>query len=243
MKPLPNSLRYLVIAALLVAALAHERVCSHLRNGALANRAAAFAPGQPGRATASRLSTPAAQPQSSDGAAAPATEGFADEAFVNDSLYDWDAEAYDWYATGELYCAEDEMIDAAAAAAPEPKRLEWPLLLDLKFRPKWDAELEMPLYAPIFNKQVRALEGAEVTIEGYLIPFDETGAEIAVSANPFASCFFFGKASPASVISVRLRRPSTAYEVDDVRTVRGKLHLNRDDPDEFYYGLRDAVVE
>ena len=66
---------------------------------------------------------------------------------------------------------------------------------------------------------------------------------MSLSYNPYASCFFCGKASPASVMSMYLKDEDVRYKMDDFKTFRGTLHLNYDDPNEFYYILRDAREE
>ena len=101
----------------------------------------------------------------------------------------------------------------------------------------------MELYTPVFPKVVKALDGKEIIVEGFVIPFDQSGELIALSANPFAACFFCGKASPASVISMHLRNKGKRYKMDDFKKFRGTLKLNYDDPDEYYYILQDARVE
>jgi hypothetical protein len=66
---------------------------------------------------------------------------------------------------------------------------------------------------------------------------DKTGATLALSANPYASCYFCGGGSPASIITVKLKKKYTGYDVDDFKQFRGKLRLNATDINEFYYVL------
>ena len=101
----------------------------------------------------------------------------------------------------------------------------------------------MEMYAPVFSKAVEALHEKEVIIEGYVIPLDPKGDLLALSFNPYAACFFCGKASPASVLSMYLKENNRRYKTDDFVKFRGTLHLNQDNPNEFYYILRDAREE
>ncbi|MEO0788838.1 MAG: hypothetical protein AAFY36_09260 [Bacteroidota bacterium] len=121
--------------------------------------------------------------------------------------------------------------------------LDWRFLVDIEYELKYFEELDMEVYVPIFDEVHQALDGQEVVIEGYVIPFDLDGNFLSLSYNPYASCFFCGKASPASVMSLYVRDEDKRYQVDDFKKFRGTLHLNYDDPNEFYYILRDAREE
>ena len=53
------------------------------------------------------------------------------------------------------------------------------------------------LLAMVTGRLIQAINGKEVLIQGYIIPFEETGDEsiLILSANPFSTCFFCGGAS------------------------------------------------
>lgn len=115
--------------------------------------------------------------------------------------------------------------------------------MEINYQLKYFSELEMEIYAPVFPKEIKELDGKEVAIIGFVIPFDEEEQLLSLSANPYAACFFCGQASPASVMSMYLKNKRKRYKVDDFKRFRGTLHLNHDDPNEFYYILRNAVEE
>lgn len=98
----------------------------------------------------------------------------------------------------------------------------------------------MEAYSPIFPDKIKAVNGKLVRIRGYVIPYDESQVAVALSANPYASCFFCGKASPASILTLSFAKPGKLYKVDAYRTFEGRMRLNYDDPDEFYFVLDDA---
>ena len=98
----------------------------------------------------------------------------------------------------------------------------------------------MTIYAPVFSKELLALHKKKVIITGFVIPFDLEENLLALSRNPYASCFFCGQASPASVVSLYLKNKDKRYKTDDYKTFSGTLYLNEDDPADFYYILRDA---
>ena len=115
--------------------------------------------------------------------------------------------------------------------------------MDINYELRYFKELDMEIYAPVFSEAVKALDGKEVILEGFVLVFDEEPDLLSLSANPYASCFFCGKASPASVISMYLKKKRKRYKMDDFKKFRGTLHLNHDDPNEFYYILRNATEE
>lgn len=119
-------------------------------------------------------------------------------------------------------------------------RVDWKTLVEIEYELRYFKSIKEEIYAPLFTKEIQALNGKEVVIEGYVIPLDEDTGLVALSANPYASCFFCGKASPASILSLYLKKNNNRYKIDDYRSFKGTLYLNDDDPNEFYYILRDA---
>lgn len=122
----------------------------------------------------------------------------------------------------------------------KPIKIDWALLMEIEYNLKFNQASELKIYASIFTEALIAFDGKEVIIEGFVIPLDENGGMVALSANPYASCFFCGKASSASVMGLYLKKKKL-YKIDDFRKFRGMLKLNYNDPDEFYFILEDAV--
>lgn len=162
-----------------------------------------------------------------------------------DSLYIWDDDRLDWVAIG-LYlearktAGSPGQVIHAKNSAETPVKIDWKVLSDIKYRLKYFPAFEMSIYAPVFSKTVKALDGKTVDIEGFVIPFEEDDKQMALSANPYASCFFCGQAGPASIISVRLLKSGKRFKLDAFQSFRGRLRLNHDDPNEFYYILEEA---
>jgi len=122
----------------------------------------------------------------------------------------------------------------------EPIIVMWEDLIDINYETRFFKDLEMEVSAPIFGMKQKALDGKEIMITGFVIPFDENTEYLSLSANPYASCFFCGNASPASVISMYMKQGGKRYMIDDFKTFKGTLHLNYDDPNEFIYLLKNA---
>lgn len=115
--------------------------------------------------------------------------------------------------------------------------LTWALLQDILYGRSYFESIEMEVYVPLFPNKLLELEGQYVTIEGYVIPIDGSQESLALSASPFAACFFCGKGSPASVVSLYFDGPKENYVIDDFVRFEGRLMLNADNPEEFYYYL------
>ncbi|MEM6964648.1 MAG: hypothetical protein AAF573_07785 [Bacteroidota bacterium] len=162
----------------------------------------------------------------------------------DDTRFRWDEKLMDWVTVP----SEEEApklnpkpsLITLTADSKKPIEINWEILLDIDYELKYFPEVEMEIYAPVFPDELKALDGKEVIIEGFVIPFDESGDLLALSANPYAACFFCGKASPASVLSLYPKKKKR-YKIDDFRKFRGLLQLNYDDPEEYYYILRKAV--
>jgi len=126
-------------------------------------------------------------------------------------------------------------------ATSDPVMVDWRVLIDIDYELRYFEGIDMKVNAPVFSEAVKELDKQEIIIEGFVIPLDAAGDRLALSLNPYAACFFCGKASPASVISLYLKnKGKKRYKIDEFVEFRGVLYLNRDDPNEFYYILREA---
>lgn len=127
------------------------------------------------------------------------------------------------------------------AAQKPPTKITWRELEDIDFDERYVKEMKGHVLFPKFRSLHKSLNGALVEIKGYVIPVDKDGKYIVLSAYPYASCFFCGKAGPASVLTVRLKTPNQKYRTDNRRVFKGRLRLNATDIREFYYVLEEAV--
>ncbi|MEQ9303166.1 MAG: hypothetical protein RJQ14_04560, partial [Marinoscillum sp.] len=99
------------------------------------------------------------------------------------------------------------------------------------------------IFVPKFGPDIKSLEGKEIELSGYIIPFEGMFEpdHVIVSSVPVASCFFCGGAGPESVAEIYLSE-SVKYTAKKV-TFRGKLVLNDTDVDQLMYILKDAKME
>lgn len=117
----------------------------------------------------------------------------------------------------------------------------WKALSGLEYEKTKDEYGE--IFVPKFGTEIKALEGKEIVLSGYIIPFEGMFEpdHLIVSAVPVASCFFCGGAGPESVAEIYLEEP-VKYTAKKV-TFKGKLTLNDSDVDQLMYILKEAKME
>jgi hypothetical protein len=102
-------------------------------------------------------------------------------------------------------------------------------------------DVDMYYWRPTFGAGVKALEGREVFITGYVIPVDLDENFYVISRYPYANCFFCGGGGPESVVDLRFASKNRVYKTDERLTFKGKLKLNADDIYQLNYILDTAV--
>ena len=104
-------------------------------------------------------------------------------------------------------------------------RIKWSIFERLQFEEVYDEESATWLIAPIWTEELKELDGRQVQITGYTIALDVIGDEYALSAFPFASCFFCGASGPESVMELNLSEKQK-FLTDEVHAFVGTLRLN-----------------
>ena len=122
-----------------------------------------------------------------------------------------------------------------------PVELTWKTLTDVEFKDIYVKELDAYYWKPSFGGCIKALEGKEVYITGYVIPVDYDANFYVVSRYPYANCFFCGGGGPESVVDLRFTAKHRAYKTDERLTFKGKLKLNGDDVYQMNYILEGAL--
>lgn len=117
----------------------------------------------------------------------------------------------------------------------------WKTLGKITFKKEYDEMMGFKVDVPVFSADVKALEGKEVTVKGYIIPVEDYGGqtEFVFSAFPYNMCFFCGGAGPETVMKVTAAEaiPYTAEAI----TIRGVLSLNDTDRNELMYALTQVI--
>lgn len=117
----------------------------------------------------------------------------------------------------------------------------WKTLGKLTYIKEYDDFLGFKIDKPVFSDDVKALEGTQITVKGFIIPVEgyKSHSEFVFSAFPYNMCFFCGGAGPETVMEVYARGP-IEYTAEPV-TIKGTLRLNADDINRLMYALEDAV--
>ena len=118
----------------------------------------------------------------------------------------------------------------------------WKTLAKIDFVKKMDPNLGFQVDVPEFAEEVKALDGQEIIIKGYIIPVEgyKGHKEFVFSAYPYNMCFFCGGAGPETVMEVYADE-AVEYTPDPI-TLRGKLELNAEDANRLIYALHGAVL-
>ncbi len=119
--------------------------------------------------------------------------------------------------------------------------IDWITLADVQFEQKLSEESGESFDEATFGEKVKAFEGLEVSISGYVIPLDPFGLSFVLSRTTNANCFFCGGGGPETIIEINLQPDKLKkYEMDDRRTFKGILQLNKTNLKHFTYLLKDA---
>ncbi|MGW8122748.1 hypothetical protein ACV07N_08805 [Roseivirga echinicomitans] len=97
------------------------------------------------------------------------------------------------------------------------------------------------VYLPVFSKEIQEIEGLEVEVDGYIIPFEGMfkPTQLIISSLPISECFFCGSGGPETVMEITMKE-QIKYTTKRVK-IRGKLYLNKKDPDNLMYMLKEGV--
>ena len=130
-------------------------------------------------------------------------------------------------------------LGASAQSKPDT----WSDFAKTTFEPKYDEKLKEYFFNPTFPASLKALEGKEVVLKGFFVPFAaESDDYIVLSKFPMSQCFFCGGAGPESIAEVKFLKSKGKFKVDDIISVKGKLKLNALDMDHVNFILTDAVL-
>lgn len=118
----------------------------------------------------------------------------------------------------------------------------WKTLSKITYKKEFDELMGFKIDKPVFSDPIKALEGKEVTIKGYIIPVEgyKSHREFIFSAFPYNMCFFCGGAGPETVMEVETLEP-VKYQAESI-TLRGVLELNSEDINRLMFKLSKATM-
>lgn len=118
----------------------------------------------------------------------------------------------------------------------------WKSLAKISYKKEYDELMGFKVDKPVFSESVKAMQGKEVTIKGYIIPVEgyKSHKEFIFSAYPYSMCFFCGGAGPETVMEVEAVE-GVKYSADAVY-LKGNLKLNDKDINRLMYKLVNAKL-
>ena len=129
-----------------------------------------------------------------------------------------------------------------SASGQSSKTEGWSLFARVTFISKLFKEQNEYFLVPQFDSKLKQLQGNEIELKGYYIPFDLSGPSIVLSKNPFSACFFCGSAGPETVAEINFKNKPPRLKADQLITVKGKLRLNDKDVEHLTFILDQAEL-
>ncbi len=133
---------------------------------------------------------------------------------------------------------------ATLVSAQEDKVAEgkktWKTLSKITFKKEFDEFMGFKVDVPVFSEEVKALDGKEIIIRGYIIPTEgyKSHKAFVFSAYPYNLCYFCGGAGPETVMDVEADE-DIKYTADPV-ILKGVLQLRSGDINQLFYSMTNA---
>jgi hypothetical protein len=96
------------------------------------------------------------------------------------------------------------------------------------------------------NKQTMSLDDVinkKVTITGYFLDLDPNGEWFILSKNPFATCFFCGKAGPETILELVGFKNKKKFKSDDMVEVTGIFNTIYDLEGKISFVLEKSTIK
>lgn len=132
------------------------------------------------------------------------------------------------------------MTFAVGSSIAQQNKNIWKTLSKITFTKEYDELLGFKIDKPVFSESVKALEGQEIVVKGYVIPVEgyKNHKEFIFSAFPYNMCFFCGGAGPETVMEVEATE-GVKYTTEQI-VLKGTLSLNNKDINHLMYKLSEA---
>jgi len=142
------------------------------------------------------------------------------------------------YITDDAYGHSMEHLEERAVELPEVDGvIAWDRLSSVETE-----EGDYGLLKPHFDDSLRALDGTEVKVQGFMLPLenDDRHSHFIVTRSP-PSCFFCLPGGPESVVEINASKP-LEFSFDPV-ILKGRLALMEDSDMGLFYRLDNATLE
>jgi len=123
------------------------------------------------------------------------------------------------------------------------QRISWEQLADVEWTENYIDSLGYTEITGNFGEELKALNGKEVIISGYVIPLDGMGLSYALSQTSFASCFFCGQAGPETVLDLNVKPKSVEphRQKELLLTFKGTMVVKESNSSGLHYSLDQAI--
>lgn len=130
-------------------------------------------------------------------------------------------------------------VAAGAQAVPDHQALmspAWEIIGELRY-----AEDSPGEYVPVYSRALKALEGKEVELQGYMVPYERgvKYSRFALSVLPLFQCQFCGSGGIPPIVEVEATDP-VRFSYKPI-TMKGRIKLNPDDVEKLEILLTGAV--
>ncbi len=118
----------------------------------------------------------------------------------------------------------------------------WKTFSKISYKKEYDELMGFKIDKPVFSDQIKAMEGKQITIKGYIIPVEgyKSHKEFIFSAFPYSMCFFCGGAGPETVMEVQAKE-AIKYTAESI-VIKGTLRLNGDDINRLMFKLENVEM-
>ena len=113
--------------------------------------------------------------------------------------------------------------------------LTWKDFDKITFVEKWDTTYQATTHLPKFNKRLKALDGKQIVIEGYLLPIDISAGYYILKSNERPinfGCVYSPKGNSDELIDLNFKNTDSTYlnQFNNKKvTIKGILKLNDSD--------------
>ncbi|KAB2814454.1 hypothetical protein [Phaeocystidibacter luteus] len=116
--------------------------------------------------------------------------------------------------------------------------LEWTLFTGTGY----DIDEDGAFVNPEYPEALKAWDGKEVLIIGYIVPVDVQLKTYVLSQFPLQQCFFCGNAGPETVIQLFFDSSPPHLLTDQYVILKGKLVLGQAKPGSFFFTLYNTEL-
>jgi hypothetical protein len=121
-----------------------------------------------------------------------------------------------------------------------PLEITWEQLSAVTFKDSWSEKYKIKSQKPVFDTELKKLNGKQISIAGFLIPVTTYGNEYVLSANPYSGCYFCGNAGIESIIELKFKGSDIRFKLDRFSIIEGTLELSDNSDNEFIYILHNS---